>query len=140
MPELTRLGSDLGEAARPIIAAAGDDAHPPRLYVNRETVSVPLHLKAHPTIGRRVDKDCHTWLDARRHWIRRLIGRLFRGRSRHAALTHKFAKMHERQGHCARPTVSREKPPAFRQTPLKRLIAKAATENMRPTTHSNSDA
>lgn len=39
----------------------------------------------------------------------------------------------------ARSTVSREKHPAFRQTPLKRLIAKAATENMRPTIHSNSD-
>lgn len=96
MPELTRLGRDRGEAARPVVAAARDDTHPPRLYVNRETVSVPLHLKGPlRTFGRLIDEHCHTRLDARRHWVwRRLIGRLFRGRSRHAALTHKFAKVH----------------------------------------------
>lgn len=87
---------------------------------------VPLYLKDPlRTFGRLFDEHCHIRLDARWHGIRRLIGRLFRGRSTNA------------KG--ARSTVSREKHPAFRQMPLKRLIAKAATENMRPTTYRNND-
>ncbi|RVP92495.1 hypothetical protein CN096_32550 [Sinorhizobium meliloti] len=66
MPELTRFEPHHGDTARPVITLL--DAHPPRLYVDRATVSVPRHPEAPlRPYGRLVDEHCHAFVRCGRH-------------------------------------------------------------------------